>query len=240
MKKKTQMERFMDYEVAIRIKDEKEFNQLMDMVRKADWNIQLCWEFKPSLIIIKRYDRFSLIRHTEEESRVRMLTVEDFNQSEKQQPIPRVLVNGNATIVWFEDGDKVVVKHTDDLPYDQEKAIAMACAKKLLGGYSKFQELMGIAEGGKKFAIVVDAGLRYPTYYGFFGVYGLDKYAKDYPCKTDTKNWGLKSDILPYNSERVEVLAEYPKPHESDTIIVVVRKSNGVIGLIDKKGLKFL
>lgn len=235
MKKKTQIERFMNYEVAIRIKDEKEFNELMDMVRKADGNIQLCWEFKPSLIIIKRYDRFSLIRHTEEESRVRMLTVEDFNQSEKQQPIPRVLINGNATIVWFDDGDKVVVKHTDDLPYDQEKAISMACAKKLLGGYSKFQELMDITEvkdglENNSCAIIIDDSLLYSTYLNFF-TGELEKYKDKYVV---AQGMVYTSYEKPHNGEKVKIV------DSKDGLVVIKPVNKNGLYLISSKGLKFL
>lgn len=56
--------------------------------------------------------------------------------------IEKVLVNGKATIVFFTDKTKSVVVHDDDLPYDKEKAVAVAITKKFLGGYTPFKEVL--------------------------------------------------------------------------------------------------
>ena len=161
----------------------------------------------------------------------------------KQHNLPRILVNGNATIVWFEDGEKVVVKHTDDNEFDLEKAVAMACAKKLLGGYGKFKELMDVAEvkskDNKQYAIVVQVGQTYTTYVNFFKENNIEHYSKDYPNYHGNLNWNGESNIHPYNGEKVEVL-EHFEHRDGSNVIYVVRKSNGKIGLIGKDGLKFL
>lgn len=47
--------------------------------------------------------------------------------------IKNVIFNDPATIVFWSDGSKTVVKCGDDEDFDPEKGIAMACMKKLLG-----------------------------------------------------------------------------------------------------------
>jgi len=45
----------------------------------------------------------------------------------------RVIFSGPATIVFWSDGDKTVVKCGNGEPYSQETGFAMACARKLFG-----------------------------------------------------------------------------------------------------------
>ena len=52
---------------------------------------------------------------------------------EYQFKIKRVLFNNPATIVFWADGDKTVVKCQNGEPYDPEKGLSMAIAKKALG-----------------------------------------------------------------------------------------------------------
>ena len=47
-----------------------------------------------------------------------------------------ILVNGPATIVFWADGTKTVVKCGAEDPYDEEKAVAMCFMKKALGSRS--------------------------------------------------------------------------------------------------------
>ena len=47
--------------------------------------------------------------------------------------IDSVIFNDPATIVKFSDGDKIIVKTSNDDTYNQEKGFAMALSKKLLG-----------------------------------------------------------------------------------------------------------
>ena len=47
--------------------------------------------------------------------------------------IRKVVFNGPATIVWFNDGTKTIVKKAEDDVDDREKAILLVVTKKLLG-----------------------------------------------------------------------------------------------------------
>lgn len=60
--------------------------------------------------------------------------------------INNVIVDKNATIVFFNDGTKEVVKKDLRDAYDFEKALSMACAKKLLGGYTPLKNILEKSE----------------------------------------------------------------------------------------------
>lgn len=148
--------------------------------------------------------------------------------------IKKVLINGQATIVFFTDGTKSVVVHNDDLPYDKEKAIALAIAKKFLGGYTAFKEVLDAVESQEKFAIVMGAGSEYTTYTAFFkGEYA--KYLPKYVNSDHDEYISYNSPHRPslYNGERVKVLVV-------DGQMVIIEKKNGTIGLIATCGLKFI
>ena len=51
--------------------------------------------------------------------------------------IKRVLFNDPATIVWWEDGTKTVVKADEEM-FDPEKGLAMAIAKKYFGNKGSY------------------------------------------------------------------------------------------------------
>ena len=55
--------------------------------------------------------------------------------------IKKVIFNNPATIVFWEDGTKTVVKAGDGDIYDPEKGLAMAFAKKFLGNKGNFNEV---------------------------------------------------------------------------------------------------
>lgn len=61
--------------------------------------------------------------------------------------IKNVIFNNPATIVFWSDGDKTVVKAQNGEPYDPEKGLAMAISKKALGNdrryYDEFQKHLG-------------------------------------------------------------------------------------------------
>lgn len=59
-----------------------------------------------------------------------------------------ILVNGPATIVFWEDGTKTVVKYDSEDLYDTEKAVAMCFMKKALGSRS-MNKLFDLAEDRK-------------------------------------------------------------------------------------------
>lgn len=56
-----------------------------------------------------------------------------------------ILINGPATIVFWADGTKTVVKCGAEDPYDVEKAVAMCFMKKALGSRS-MKKLFNLAE----------------------------------------------------------------------------------------------
>ena len=62
--------------------------------------------------------------------------------------IEKVIFNDPATIVYWQDGTKTVVKAQDGEPFDKEKGLAMAIAKKVYGNKGNYNEIF------KKFGAV--------------------------------------------------------------------------------------
>lgn len=54
--------------------------------------------------------------------------------------IKKVIFNNPATIVYWEDGSKTVVKAHDE-PFDPEKGLAMAIAKRAYGNKGNFNNI---------------------------------------------------------------------------------------------------
>lgn len=52
--------------------------------------------------------------------------------------IEKVIFDGPATIVFWSDGDKTVVKCQEGDVFDAEKGLAMACSKKLFGNTGRY------------------------------------------------------------------------------------------------------
>lgn len=55
--------------------------------------------------------------------------------------IERVIFNEPATIVFWGNGDKTVVKAQDDEPFDKEKGLAMAIIKYMSGNKGSYNDL---------------------------------------------------------------------------------------------------
>lgn len=55
--------------------------------------------------------------------------------------IEKVIFNEPATIVYWKDGTKTVVKAQDGEPFDKEKGLAMAFSKKLLGNEGNYYDI---------------------------------------------------------------------------------------------------
>lgn len=70
------------------------------------------------------------------------------NNLYKTFEVKDILVNGPATIVFWEDGTKTVVKYDSEDLYDAEKAVAMCFMKKALGSRS-MHKLFDLAEDRK-------------------------------------------------------------------------------------------
>ena len=59
----------------------------------------------------------------------------------RMDTIKKVIFNRPATIVFWKDGTKTVVKCQDKETYDPEKGLAMAIAKKALGNEGNYYEV---------------------------------------------------------------------------------------------------
>lgn len=55
--------------------------------------------------------------------------------------IERVIYNNPATIVFWDDGTKTIVKAQDGEPYEKEKGLAMAVAKRALGNQGNYYNI---------------------------------------------------------------------------------------------------
>ncbi len=61
-----------------------------------------------------------------------------FNFPPRQVEIKKVIFNNPATIVFWSDGKKTVVKCADDEAFDEEKGLAMAISKRVLGNQGNY------------------------------------------------------------------------------------------------------
>ena len=81
--------------------------------------------------------------------------------SRRKHEIKKVIFNGPATVVYWADGTKTVVKCSKDDEFDPEKGLAMAIAKKFFGnenGYSK--NIKKWTDAYEKTNISIDTGAR--------------------------------------------------------------------------------
>lgn len=65
--------------------------------------------------------------------------------SKNRYQIEKIIVNGPATIVFWNDGTKTVVKRSDALEaglFDIHAAVAQALAKKIYGSTSHFHKIV--------------------------------------------------------------------------------------------------
>lgn len=68
--------------------------------------------------------------------------IKHYNTINSKFGIKRVIFNNPATIVFWEDGTKTVVKRQKGDRWDKEKGIAMAIAKKLYGNTGKYCDIL--------------------------------------------------------------------------------------------------
>lgn len=105
-----------------------------------NWEIHhpLIWKHHPDIA----FGKVTNIEKSKEGTKVTIT-----KNPEYQFKIKRVLFNNPATIVFWADGDKTVVKCQNNEPYDPEKGLAMAISKKALGNdrgyYEEFQKQLG-------------------------------------------------------------------------------------------------
>lgn len=60
---------------------------------------------------------------------------------DRKEDIKKVIFNNPATIVYWKDGTKTVVKCQDDDRFDKEKGLAMAIVKKLFGNKGNYNKI---------------------------------------------------------------------------------------------------
>ena len=60
---------------------------------------------------------------------------------DRKEDIKKVIFNDPATIVYWKDGTKTVVKCQDGDVYDKEKGLAMAIVKKLFGNKGNYNKV---------------------------------------------------------------------------------------------------
>ena len=60
---------------------------------------------------------------------------------DRKEDIEKVIFNDPATIVYWKDGTKTVVKCQDGDVYDKEKGLAMCVAKKFFGNKGNFNKV---------------------------------------------------------------------------------------------------
>lgn len=183
--------------------------------------------------------------------------VSQFEEVKNNKPdtgfIERVLVSGNATIAFFSDKTKQVVKHTDDLPYDEEKAVAMAVAKRFIGGYEPIKNAVEMIEyaddkrNGLMFeedsyelVMIANRGSAYSTYKDFFGENGFSYLEKYYVEASNGIIYGLNEGLEDFETVRV-IATGYRNGNNRDTkILVVNRIGTNELYLIGEDGLEFL
>ena len=71
-------------------------------------------------------------------------TLEVLKEAISKNPlkIEKVIINYPATIVWFDDGTKIIVKISEDDKFDPEIGIAMAVMKKAFGSRTAYQKFV--------------------------------------------------------------------------------------------------
>jgi hypothetical protein len=94
-------------------------------------------------IIAKMYDLEEEKKREKEMASVQNQIKAFYQSLSHKVKIDKIIFSDIATVVFFNDGEKVVVKVSEDEESsDAEKGILAACAKKLLGGYAPIAEIM--------------------------------------------------------------------------------------------------
>lgn len=214
------------------VRDDLEANEYYGGTRFTSDMKKLCGK----TITVSEYDGYDIMEIVEDLGYY-CWHFEMFKESQQQSTnsinplIKRVLVNGKATIVFFNSGSKQVVKLRDGKQFDLEKAVAIAISKEFLGGYTEFKNVLGKVEYTKTkgvVAVVVSRGQTYDTYDEFFVEQGMERYIDRYAFG---KVFG--------NGETVTVLHTGNHRYNSDTLSIIENEL-GQISIISNLGLKFL
>lgn len=99
------------------------------------------YEMRPASI---EYSGYGDNYYTENELTLTLENWVKFNKDNiiyRKEDIEKVIFNDPATIVYWNDGTKTVVKCQDDDVYDKEKGLAMCVAKKFFGNKGNFNKV---------------------------------------------------------------------------------------------------
>ena len=91
--------------------------------------------------LFKTIDDGPSILSNNENSEKRSMNKQKYNQY-KVPKISKVIFNDPATIVYWEDKTKTVVKCNEADEFDEEKGLAMAIAEKYFGGYMPLKRMV--------------------------------------------------------------------------------------------------
>ncbi len=72
--------------------------------------------------------------------------IEAYEEEMEMLAIEKIIYNNPATIVWFADGEKIIVKCHNE-KFDKEKGVAMAIARKL---YTRSEFIKMVKDGTEK------------------------------------------------------------------------------------------
>lgn len=116
-----------------------------------DYSVEPIYKIFGIEVIISKNERNTIILRKKKERRNEMPFGEqcyfDYSSIFFKEPnrvipsIKKVIFNDPATIVFWEDGSKTVVKCQDGDIYDPEKGLAMAISKKALGNQGNYCEV---------------------------------------------------------------------------------------------------
>ena len=107
-----------------------------------------------------------------------------FNFPPRQVEIKKVIFNNPATIVFWSDGKKTVIKCADNETFDEEKGLAMAISKRVLGNmgnyYNEFKKWLpdDVLHDCRTCKFINTDGLEYPCI----------------SCTTDNDKWELRRE----------------------------------------------
>lgn len=109
--------------------DQFEKDEIIDIARRM---IQTCSSFRGVLFEQYGYTMKGVSKLALYNDEVCSITMPE-HKIHLVEPIEKVTFNGSATIVFWKDEDKTVVKCAAGDKYDREKGLAMAICKKVLG-----------------------------------------------------------------------------------------------------------
>lgn len=99
------------------------------------------YEMRPASI---EYSAYGDNHYTENELTLTLENWVKFNKDyiiDRKEDIEKVIFNDPATIVYWKDGTKTVVKCQNDDKFDKEKGLAMAIVKKLFGNKGNYNKV---------------------------------------------------------------------------------------------------